>query len=74
MVEVSVEDRGPGIAADDLGRIFDPFFTTKAQGMGMGLAICRSIIEAHGGTLDAQPLTPCGTRFSFRLERLRTAN
>jgi len=40
----------------------------------MGLAICRSIIEAHGGTLHAQPLTPCGTRFSFQLARLRTAN
>ena len=52
-VLVSVEDSGTGVDPKDIDRIFDSFFTTKAQGMGMGLSICRSIIEAHNGELWA---------------------
>jgi two-component system, LuxR family, sensor kinase FixL len=54
LIECSVADRGCGIAATDLERIFQPFVTTKKQGLGLGLAICRSIIEAHGGRLWAE--------------------
>ncbi|MCG5258629.1 GAF domain-containing protein [Cupriavidus gilardii] len=66
-VVVSVRDRGEGVAADAADRIFDPFFTTKASGMGMGLAICRSIVEAHGGTLQARRAGQGGSEFVFRL-------
>ena len=54
LTEISVTDTGPGIAADHLDRIFDPFFSTKAKGVGMGLSISRTIVEAHGGRLWAQ--------------------
>ncbi len=54
LVEVAVSDTGHGIPSDRLAHIFDPFFTTKPNGMGMGLAISRTIIEAHGGTIRAE--------------------
>jgi C4-dicarboxylate-specific signal transduction histidine kinase len=60
---VTVEDIGPGLDPATSDRIFDPFFTTKPSGMGMGLAICRSIIEAHGGRLWAAPNLPQGAVF-----------
>jgi PAS domain S-box-containing protein len=64
----SVEDSGPGIAPDHLPRLFDSFFTTKEGGMGMGLSICRSIIEAHGGRIEADNGSiHGGARFSFSL-------
>ncbi|WP_198381145.1 ATP-binding protein [Roseomonas sp. KE2513] len=66
-VEVAVEDTGPGIDEASLARIFDPFFTTKPTGLGMGLAICRSIVEAHGGWLECASTGPGGTRFLLRL-------
>ena len=66
-VSVAIEDSGTGISPDDLERIFSTFFTTKARGMGMGLSICRSIIESHGGRLWASPGHPYGTVFHFTL-------
>jgi signal transduction histidine kinase len=66
-LSVNVEDSGPGIEAKDRDRIFEPFFTTKSGGMGLGLSICRSIIEAHGGTLEVSPRAPHGTVFAMVL-------
>jgi PAS domain S-box-containing protein len=66
-VEVAVKDSGTGIEPENVARIFDAFFTTKANGMGMGLAICRSILEAHGGTLSVSPSTPHGSVFRLAL-------
>ena len=73
-VRVTVEDTGGGIAPAHFERIFDPFFTTKSHGMGLGLSICRSIIEAHGGRLWASPRTPCGTVFQLNLPSIRAKN
>lgn len=64
---VSVEDSGPGIDQEDRDKVFNAFFTTKDKGMGMGLAICRSIIHAHGGQLYAMPARYGGTTFVFTL-------
>jgi signal transduction histidine kinase len=62
-VIIAVEDSGPGIDPKDADRIFDAFFTTKPQGMGMGLSICRSIVESHGGRLSASARRPQGSIF-----------
>jgi PAS domain S-box-containing protein len=66
-IRADVEDTGPGISTDHLGRLFQSFFTTKDGGMGIGLAICRSIVEAHGGRIEAANLPGHGARFRFTL-------
>ncbi len=66
-VIIAVEDSGPGVDPKDLGRVFDAFFTTKSQGMGMGLSICRSIVESHGGRLWASGRRPHGSIFYLTL-------
>ncbi|QNA90366.1 PAS domain S-box protein [Massilia sp. Dwa41.01b] len=68
-VSVSVIDHGHGIAPDVAERLFSPFFSTKAEGMGMGLSICRTAIEFHGGTLTHAPNPGGGTVFTFSLPR-----
>jgi C4-dicarboxylate-specific signal transduction histidine kinase len=64
-VVISIEDSGPGLDPAIAQRIFEPFVTTKPEGLGMGLSICRSIIDAHGGRLWVSPGAPYGTRFHF---------
>jgi len=66
-VLISVTDSGRGLDSGTADRIFEPFFTTKPDGMGMGLSICRSVIDAHGGRLWTSPRAPCGTVFRFTL-------
>jgi signal transduction histidine kinase len=67
MVHVSIEDSGTGIGAPDRERIFDPLFTTKAAGMGMGLSICRAIIENNHGRIWVSPGVNRGSIFHFEL-------
>ena len=66
-VEVSVADNGPGLTGCDISKLFDPFFSTKPDGMGMGLAICRTIVEAHGGKIWAVSSPEGGAAFHFTL-------
>ncbi|MFZ1152603.1 MAG: ATP-binding protein, partial [Xanthobacteraceae bacterium] len=66
-VVIAVEDSGPGMDSNDVNRIFDPFFTTKPHGMGMGLSICRSIVETHDGRLSARSAAGRGSVFEITL-------
>ena len=66
-VRVSVRDNGLGIPAGSLERVFEPFFTTKPHGLGLGLAVCRSILSAHGGGLSAENHPGGGAVFHFTL-------
>jgi PAS domain S-box-containing protein len=61
VVEIRVQDNGPGLPAADLARVFDPFYTTRAQGTGLGLSICQSIIREHGGTITIESVVGQGT-------------
>jgi signal transduction histidine kinase len=66
-VSVKVTDRGPGIAEGDLERVFESFYSTKPNGLGIGLSICRKLIEAHGGALWASHAPAGGAVFQFTL-------
>ncbi|MEY2735158.1 MAG: Sensor protein FixL, partial [Pseudomonadota bacterium] len=70
-LEFSVADCGSGIDPAVAEQLFTPFFTTKAEGMGLGLSLCRTVIEQHGGHLEHQPNTPAGTVFRFTLPTSR---
>jgi len=70
-VRITVADSGTGIGQEIIGRIFETFFTTKSHGMGMGLSICRSIVEAHGGRLSASPSHPHGSIFEVDLPAIK---
>jgi signal transduction histidine kinase len=66
-LRVTVQDSGPGIAPKDLGHIFEPLYTTKTEGLGMGLAIVRTIVNAHGGAVGAENNREGGASFRFTL-------
>ena len=66
-VKISFSDDGPGIPPELVNRIFEPFFTTKARGMGVGLAICQRIIQAHDGRIEVKNRLPKGTQFNIFL-------
>jgi two-component system sensor kinase FixL len=72
-VEITVRDSGVGLEAVALSRLFTPFYTTKPQGMGMGLSISRSIVEAHGGRIWAEPNEGPGVTFHVALPAVRKA-
>ena len=66
-MRVAVQDSGPGLTPEAFEHLFDAFYTTKSSGLGMGLSICRSIIEAHGGRIWAGANEPRGAAFHFTL-------
>lgn len=73
-IKVTIADRGPGIAAESAGRLFEPFYTSKAGGMGLGLNICRSIVEFHGGHIWTTPRPGGGTEFHFTVHAARAGH
>ena len=73
-VLVAVQDSGPGLSPKSFDRVFDAFYTTKPGGVGMGLSICRSIIEAHGGRLWASANDPRGATFQFTVPTVEASS
>jgi C4-dicarboxylate-specific signal transduction histidine kinase len=71
-VLLSVQDSGPGLAPGTIEQLFESFYTTKPDGLGLGLSICQSIIEAHGGELSASANAPRGATFQFTLKAIAT--
>jgi len=72
-VQVTVEDTGLGLDPNEMPKIFEPFFTTKSEGMGMGLSICRSILQNHGGRIWATANKGPGTSFHVTLPKYQAA-
>jgi signal transduction histidine kinase len=72
-VRVSIADNGSGVDESNAAQIFTHLFTTKSEGMGLGLPICKAIVEAHGGCLDLTHNQPCGAVFSFTLPVMEVA-
>ena len=70
MVEISVADTGPGLVAEVRAKLFQPFVTTKVHGMGVGLSVCRAIVESHGGRLWADDNPSRGTIFRFTVRHV----
>lgn len=70
MVTIRVADTGMGISAEAAAQLFNPFFTTKPHGMGVGLSICRTIVESHGGRIGVEENAGGGTIFWFTLPRV----
>jgi len=73
-VVIAVSDSGSGLTPEVIERAFEPFFTTKPGGLGLGLAICRSVVDAHGGRLWAEPGVGSGATFSVMLPAIDVAN
>jgi two-component system sensor kinase FixL len=73
MIAVRISDTGTGIDATTMEKLFQPFHTTKKQGMGVGLSICRTIVESHGGTITVEPNAGGGTTFCFTLRGVSDA-
>jgi two-component system sensor kinase FixL len=74
LIAISVADTGSGIPPEIMSQLFQPFFTTKRHGMGVGLSISRTIVEAHGGKLEISPNPGGGTVFRFTLQAVSREN
>lgn len=72
-IRLTVRDNGTGIRSDNLAKLFDPFFTTKSEGMGVGLSICKTIVDAHGGSLTARNHPDGGAMFEMILPQATTS-
>ena len=73
-VEIAFTDTGTGIQEENMSKLFSPLFTTKAKGIGIGLAICKKIVEQHGGTIEARSKACQGTTFTIKLLKKEEAN